>query len=92
MGSSVVAARVDSDIKARADLYIAKAGLTQASVIRNVWQRIAETGEVPLTEESGDRSAALKERMRELRNKTPNSKYLAELTPEMLKEELSSRG
>ena len=43
MGTSLVAGRVDSKIKAQADVYITKAGQTQASVIRSVWEAIART-------------------------------------------------
>ena len=48
MGTSLVAGRVDSKIKAQADVYITKAGQTQASVIRSVWEAIAQTGKIVL--------------------------------------------
>lgn len=91
MGTSLVAGRVDSEIKAQADAYIARAGQTQASVIRSVWGAIARTGRIPTIDDAAA-TDSLKARMRDLRRATPRSEFLEGLTPAGLKEELAHRG
>lgn len=91
MGTSLVAGRVDSEIKAQADAYIARAGQTQASVIRSVWGAIARTGRIPTIDDVAA-TDSLKARMRDLRRTTPRSEFLEGLTPAGLKEELAHRG
>lgn len=91
MGTSLVAGRVDSEIKAQADAYIARAGQTQASVIRSVWGAIARTGRIPTIDDVAT-TDSLKARMRDLRRATPRSEFLEGLTPAGLKEELAHRG
>lgn len=90
MATALVAGRVDSEIKERADAYIARAGETQASVIRSVWETIARTGKVPTIDDGTGED--LKDRMRLLREQTPRSEFLEELTAEDLKRELGERG
>lgn len=92
MASSLVAGRVDEDVKKRADFAIRRKGLTQAQVIRFVWNEIAATGEVPGAAPAQEAKGSLQERLRALREATPRSEHLENLTPEMLKEELASRG
>lgn len=91
MGTSLVAGRVDSEIKAQADAYIARAGQTQVSVIRSVWGAIARTGRIPTIDDVAA-TDSLKARMRDLRRATPRSEFLEGLTPAGLKEELAHRG
>ena len=91
MGTSLVAGRVDSEIKAQADAYIARTGQTQASVIRSVWGAIARTGRIPTIDDVAA-TDSLKARMRDLRRATPRSEFLEGLTPAGLKEELAHRG
>lgn len=91
MGTSLVAGRVDSEIKAQADAYIARAGQTQASVIRSVWGAVARTGRIPTIDDAAT-TDGLKARMRDLRRTTPRSEFLEGLTPAGLKEELARRG
>lgn len=90
MATTLVAGRVDTEIKERADAYIARAGETQASVIRSVWETIARTGRIPTIDDEPQED--LKERMRELRKRTPRSEFLETLSAEDLKSELSQRG
>lgn len=92
MGTALVAGRVDEEVKARADAYIAKAGLTQAMVIRSVWETIARTGTIPTIDDGATESEGLKSRLRALREATPRSEHLEHLTPKGLKEELEHRG
>lgn len=47
MATAVVSGRVDERIKFRAEVFIRAAGLSAGDVIRAVWERIAQTGEVP---------------------------------------------
>ena len=47
MATAVVSGRVDEQVKARVDSFIRAAGLSTGDVIRAVWERIAQTGEVP---------------------------------------------
>jgi hypothetical protein len=91
MGTSLVTGRVDSEIKAQADAYIARTGQTQASVIRSVWGAIARTGRIPTIDDVAA-TDSLKARMRDLRRATPRSEFLEGLTPAGLKEELAHRG
>lgn len=90
MATTLVAGRVDSEVKERADAYIARAGETQASVIRSVWETIARTGRIPTIDDGPTED--LKGRMRRLREQTPRSEFLETLSPEDLKSELSQRG
>ena len=92
MASSLVAGRVDEDVKKRADFVIRRKGITQAQVIRFIWSEIAETGEVPGMASAQKAKGSLQERLRTLREATPRSEHLENLTPEMLKKELESRG
>lgn len=92
MPSVLVAGRVDSECKQKAELYIKRAGLTPSDVIRIVWGNIAETGDVPRPVSTSSGGSELASRMRELRARTPRSGYLEGLTPEGLREELEGRG
>lgn len=101
MATSLISGRVSEECKERAAFYIRRAGLTASDVIRIVWENIAATGEVPqpvqkrpMTEEELLAEADKSETMRRfyaLRNATPRSEFLENLTPEGLKEELANR-
>lgn len=92
MGSSMVAGRVDDEVKQSAEFYIRRAGTTPSEVIRVVWANIAKTGEVPRPVQDAPGQNGLVARMRALREQTPRSDFLESLTPEGLKRELEGRG
>ena len=93
MASTLVAGRVDSGIAKRTQFYINKSGTTQADVIRYVWQQISETGVVPIDEnKSKENRQKLVDEMRTLREITPRSNILENLSPQGLKKELEKRG
>lgn len=48
METAIISGRVPLDTKDRANVYIKQAGLSVGDVIRNVWDRISRTGEVPM--------------------------------------------
>lgn len=52
--TSTVSASVDARTKAVANEYIRKAGLTPNEVIRNLWEYIAHTGDVPVPDDAAD--------------------------------------
>lgn len=90
METAPVSGRVDEDVKERVDMYIWWAGETPASVIRTVWETIAETGAVPGKPEAGTVEGRV-ESFRNLRRRTPQPPHLVELTPEKLKRNLEGR-
>lgn len=93
MASTLIAGRVDSDVAKRTQFYINKSGTTQADVIRHVWQQISDTGIVPIDgTESKSTQKELIEEMRALRQITPRSDFLENLSPQDLKRELRKRG
>lgn len=93
MSSTLVAGRVDADVAKRTQFYINKSGTTQAEVIRHVWQQISDTGVVPVrSEDDGVNQNELIEELRTLRQITPRSDYLENLSPQDLKKELEKRG
>lgn len=47
MATVVVSGRIDEAVRTRAQRFIDRAGCTAADVIKNVWESIAATGEVP---------------------------------------------
>ena len=63
MATLVVSGRVDETIRHRADAVIRKAGLTPTEIIQNVWNSIAQTGDIPEQalprRESDDQKSAL---------------------------------
>lgn len=83
MATAVLSGRIDEDIKAKAAPYLRAAGLTAGDVIKNVWERIALTGEVPLpiaTEgETGKQKSAFENLMR-IRQELPPCPELATMT------------
>lgn len=91
MAGTLVAGRVDENTKQKADVFIRRAGMTTSDVIRVVWHRIAETGEVPKPEGSRVAPGTLTDQLAALRATTPSSEFLENLTPDGLKEELGNR-
>ena len=55
MATATVSASVDANVKAVANEYIRKAGLTPNELIRDLWESIANTGVVPEFDDSGDK-------------------------------------
>lgn len=51
MATAIVSGRVDLAVRDRANAYIHAAGLTAADVIKRVWENIAQTGEVPASQQ-----------------------------------------
>ncbi len=92
MSTVLVSGRVDEDVKQRTDLVLRKAGKTNSDVIRSLWNSIAATGEIPVFETgASQKKPSVVDRMKALREKTPESDFIRDLTPERLKEVLSSR-
>lgn len=58
MATVVISGRVDEDVRSRAQRFLERAGVTAADVIKNVWESIAATGEVPQPVESSDERAS----------------------------------
>jgi len=57
MATVVVSGRVEESVKLRADAVIRSAGSTAAAVISDVWQSIAETGQLPASSAHADEQA-----------------------------------
>lgn len=57
MATVVVSGRVEESVKLRADAVIRSAGSTVAAVISDVWQSIAETGQLPSSSAHADERA-----------------------------------
>lgn len=94
MATAVVSGRVDERIKSRADAFIRAAGLSSGDVIRIVWERIAQTGEVPDALHSGQEPATADdplERLGELRTTFGASEELVNLTDSQMREMIASR-
>ena len=47
MSTAIISGRVEESTKEKAEAYIRAAGLTVGDVIKRVWDRIAQTGELP---------------------------------------------
>ena len=54
MATVVVSGRVDKDIKSRVDVLLRAKGVSPADVISTVWENIARTGELPVSQEQED--------------------------------------
>ena len=92
MATAVISGRVDERIKERADTYLRAAGLQAGDVIRQVWEHIARTGEIPVDE---GREAAVEEdpleKLMALRVSFGSSEELKHLTDEQMREMIASR-
>ena len=51
MATTVVAGRVDEEVKRKVDRILAREGRTAADVIKEIWINIAITGELPTTQQ-----------------------------------------
>lgn len=94
MATAVISGRVDERVKARAEVFIHAAGLSAGDVIRMVWERIAQTGEIP------DAAAALEgasdaddplAQLGELRAAFGSSEELVGLTDAQMREMIAGR-
>ena len=92
MATAVISGRVDERIKERADAYLRAAGLQAGDVIRQVWEHIARTGEIPI---DGKREATVEEdpfeRLMALRISFGSSEELKHLTDEQMRDMIASR-
>lgn len=94
MATVVVSGRVDERTKARADAFIRAAGLSSGDVIRMVWERIAQTGEVPDAPHLGQDPTTPDdplERLGELRATFGASEELVNLTDSKMRAMIASR-
>ena len=95
MATATVSASVDAQTKIIANAYIQKAGLTPNEVIRNLWEHIAATGEVPASEKTDtDRERRRHEAFRHMESlmKTiPEDTPLATMSDEEIKEMIRNR-
>lgn len=94
MATVVVSGSVDERVKARADAFIRAAGLSSGDVIRMVWERIAQTGEVPDAPHSGEKTVAADDplaRLGELRAAFGASEELVNLTDSQTREMRADR-
>lgn len=91
MSMSTITARVDEDVRRRADAVIRRAGTTQSEVIRTVWMNIADTGRLPGREGRPSTNPMLA-RLDALRERTPKAPCLSNMTPGDVKKELETRG
>lgn len=94
MATAVVSGRVDERVKSRADVFIRAAGLSTGDVIRAVWERIAQTGEVPdMGKGAGqlDASRDPMERLGELRSSFGACEDLVNLDNARMREMIASR-
>lgn len=92
MATAVISGRVDERIKERADAYLRAAGLQAGDVIRQVWEHIARTGEIPI---DGKREATVEEdpfeKLAALRISFGSSEELKHLTDEQMRDIIASR-
>lgn len=94
MGTAVVSGRVDEAVKRKADAVIRRYGCTTNDVIKNVWQSIAQTQELPDMHMVEDERAAAARAMRELREFTDSLQpcpVLATLSDDDVKEMMKAR-
>ena len=94
MATAVISGRVDERVKSRAEVYIRAAGLSTGDVIRAVWERIAQTGEVPdMGKGVGqlDASRDPMERLGELRSSFGACEDLVDLDDAHMREMVASR-
>lgn len=94
MPTAVVSGRVEEQVKARAEAFIRAAGLSSGDVIRVVWERIAQTGEIP---DAGDAAERLDttpdplERLGELRASFGACEDLVSLDDDQMRDMIASR-
>lgn len=96
MTLTTVSGRIDSATKAKANRYIQSAGFTPNDIIRNIWNYIAQTGEIPevasqqiLTAQE-QKKAAL-QHMLTIADALPTGSPLATMSDNQLREEWARR-
>ena len=92
MGTTVVSGRVDESVKAQADRYLRRAGMTAGDAIKALWTYIANAGQIPqeLVEHPANERDQW-EKFMEFRGTLPRSTWLATLDDEQMKEMIASR-
>lgn len=94
MATVVVSGRVDERVITRAEVFIRAAGLSTGDVIRAVWERIAQMGEVPDMDKGAgqlDASRGPMERLGELRSSFGVCEDLVNLDDARMREMIASR-
>lgn len=94
MATAVVSGRVDVQVRARADAFVRAAGLSTDDVIRAVWEHIAQTGEIPDTDDGAGRPDAVRdplERLSELGASFGTCEDLVELDDTQMRDMIASR-
>ncbi|WP_019238994.1 MULTISPECIES: type II toxin-antitoxin system RelB/DinJ family antitoxin [Enorma] len=94
MATAVVSGRVDEQVKARAEAFIRAAGLSAGDVIRMVWERIAQTGEIPDAGDGAgwpDAAHDPLERLGELRASFGACEDLVSLDDDQMRDMIASR-
>lgn len=94
MATAVVSGRVDAEIKRRVDSIIREAGTSVGDVIKNTWEQIAATGELPqaqISEYERNRRQRAVERFRQVVESLPPCPNVASLTDDDIKELMTSR-
>lgn len=94
MTTAIVSGRVDAAVKARAARHIGAAGMSTGEVIKAVWERIAETGEVPKPLSSEAAAASETGRLQafmRLRAELPAVPELATLSDDAMRGMLAER-
>lgn len=94
MATAVVSGRVDEQVKSRAEAFIRAAGLSTGDVIRIVWERIAQTGEIPDAGDAAERLEASRdplERLGELRASFGVCEDLVSLDDDQMRGMIASR-
>ena len=94
MATVVVSGRIDEQVKARAEAIIRAAGLSPGNVIRVVWKRVAQTGEIPDVGDGAERLDASRnplERLGELRASFGACEDLVSLDDDQMRDMIASR-
>ena len=96
MTLTTVSGRIDSTTKAKANHYIQSAGFTPNDIIRNIWNYIANTGEIPEaasqhTLSALDQKKAALTDMLTIADTLPSGTPLATMNDEQLRKEWSNR-
>ena len=91
MASTYVGARLDPSVAERAAYYIERAGSTNTEVIRAVYERIAQTGRLPLEDAGGEGGRDTMATYDALRRSTVFKPEFASLTDEDVERMLVER-
>lgn len=93
MATAVVSGRVDVQVRDRAGAYLKAAGFTAGDVIKAVWESIARTGRIPVTDEVAEVAAPdpWEEFVSFCDSLPPADPRLANLTDDEIKDLIASR-